>query len=298
VFYNGLTQNTNHTAKVDVTDSNGNSATSSVTFDAFKSSYFTWEAEDYDHDGGQFSDNPQVDAYTNLAVVADVDFHDNNAGGTYLYRPSGTATEITADTARAQFAGAFDYNIGFFGQGEWGNYTRHYPGGKYNVWGRFACGDANTSQAILSIVTSGWGTTTQTTNFLGTFSVPTTGWAAFGWVPMRDTNGNLASITLDGSTNTLKLFRDPTAPFADVNVNFLMLVPVLQGPVLSVTRSGNTTSISFQSEAGLTYQVQYKNNLTDPTWTPLGSAVPGDGTVKTVNDTTGGQSRFYQAFVQ
>jgi hypothetical protein len=298
VFYNGLTQNINHTVIINVTDSNGNNASITVTFDTFKSTYFTWEAEDYDHDGGQFFDNRQVDAYAGLGATAGVDFNDVNTGGTYLYRPSGTATEITADTSRAQFAGAFDYNIGFFGAGEWGNYTRHYPGGTYNVWGRFACGSANQSQAILSIVTSGWGTTTQTTNFLGTFAIPTTGWAAFGWIPMRDTNGNLASVTLDGSTNTLKLLRDPTPPFADVNVNFLMLVPVLQGPVLSVSRSGNTSFISFQSEAGLTYQVQFKNNLTDPTWTSVGSAVIGDGTVKTVNDVSGGQTRFYQAFAQ
>jgi hypothetical protein len=256
VFYNGLTQNAPHTVIINVTDSNGNNASITVTFDSFKSSYFTWEAEDYDHDAGQFSDNPQVDAYAGLGAAAGVDFNDVNTGGNYLYRPSGTATEITADTPRVQFAGTNDYNIGFFGAGEWGNYTRHYPGGQYNVWGRFACGSANTSQAILSTVTSGWGTTTQTTNFLGTFAVPTTGWAAFGWIPMRDTNGNLASITFDGSTNTLKLLRDPTAPFADVNVNFLMLVPVLQGPVLSVSRSGNNTLISFQSEMGLTYQVQ------------------------------------------
>jgi hypothetical protein len=298
VFYNALTQNINHTAAINVTDSNGNAASSAVTFDSFKSSYFTWEAEDYDHDGGQFFDNPQVDAYAGLNAIAGVDFNDVNTGGNYLYRPTGTATELTADTPRSQFGGTNDYNIGFFGQGEWGNYTRHYPGGKYNVWGRFACGDANTSQAILSIVTSGWGTTTQTTNFLGTFAVPNTGWAAFGWIPMRDTNGNLASVTLDGSTNTLKLFRDPTPPFADVNVNFLMLVPVLQGPVLSVSHSGNNTLISFQSEAGLTYQVQFKNNITDAIWTSLGGPIAGDGTVKTVSDATGGQARFYRAFAQ
>jgi hypothetical protein len=295
VFYNGLAQNAPHTASINVTDSNGNTATIAVKFDTFKSNYYTWEAEDYDHDSGQFSDNPQVDAYAGLGATAGVDFNDVNTGGTYLYRPSGTATEITADTPRSQFAGTNDYNIGFFGQNEWGNYTRTYPGGKYNVWGRFACGDANGSQAFLSIVTSGWGTTTQTTNFLGAFAIPTTGWASFGWVPMRDTNGNMASITLNGSTNTLKLLRDGTAPFADVNVNFLMLAPVLQGPVLTVTPSGNSIVISFQSEVGLTYQMQYKNNLTDATWTSLGSAIAGDGTIKSVSDPNNGNRRFYRA---
>src|SRR5207248_11436858 len=86
VSYLGLTPNTNHTVQINVTDSNGNTAASTVTFDTFKPGYFTWEAEDYDYNGGQFFDNPQVDAYTNVSAIADVDFHDVNTGGNYLYR--------------------------------------------------------------------------------------------------------------------------------------------------------------------------------------------------------------------
>jgi hypothetical protein len=299
VTYLGLTANTNHSVQINVTDSNGNSATTTVNFDTFKPSYFTWEAEDYDYNSGQFFDHPQADAYAGLTADAGVDFNDVNTGGTYLYRPTGTATEITADAPRSQFAGTNDYDIGFFGAGEWGNYTRTYPAGTYNVWGRFACGDANQSSAWLSIVTSGWGTTAQTTNFIGTFSVPTTGWASFGWVPLRDAGGNLQTLTLNGSTNTLKLTRNPTAPFADVNVNFLMLVPVLpQSVLLNATRSGTNINISFQTQSGFSYLVQYKNNLTDPSWTPLGSSIPGDGTVKVVSDPNSRSSRFYRVSIQ
>jgi hypothetical protein len=298
VSYTGLTANSNFTAVISVLDANGNAASTTVRFDTFKSSYFTWELEDYDYDGGQYFDNPQLNSYTNLSAVADVDYHDSNVGGSYLYRPTGTATEITADTARTQFASAFDYNIGFFGAGEWGNYTRHYPAGSYNVWGRFACGDANQSQALLSLVTGGWGTTDQTTNFLGTFTIPTTGWSSFDWVPLRDSVGNLTTVTFTGATNTLKLTRDPTAPFADANANFLMLVPVA-GPVsLTALISGGNINISFLSQSGFTYQIEYKNNLTDPTWTNLGSAVSGDGTVKTVVDPASGSNRFYRARIQ
>lgn len=298
VSYTGLPANASLTATIKVTDANGNIASTTVNFDTFKSSYFTWEAEDYDYDGGQFFDNPQVDSYTNLNATADVDFHDSNTGGTYLYRPTGTATEITADAVRTQFAGGFDYDIGFFGASEWGNYTRHYPAGSYNVWGRFACGDANQSQALLSVVTDGWGTTVQTTNFLGTFAVPTTGWASFGWVPLRDAEGNLKTLTFNGSTNTLKLTRDPTAPFADVNVNFLMLVPLASPVSLTASISGGNIHISFLSQSGSSYQVQYKNNLTDVSWTPLGSLIVGDGTTKSVNDPATGSGRFYRVSIQ
>ena len=298
VNYTNLVQNTNYVAAINVLDSNGNSASTTVSFDTFKPTYFTWEAEDYDYDNGQFFDNPQVDAYLGLSAAADVDFHDSNVGGGYLYRPSGTATELTADTARTQFAGTNDYNIGFFGTGEWGNYTRHYPGGSYNVWGRFACGDANGSSAFLSVVTSGWGTTSQTTNFLGLFTVPTTSWSSFGWIPLRDGNGNMAVVTFDGSTNTLNVTRNPNAPNADVNVNFLMLVPA-KGPVkLTASPSGANVVISFLSQSGYSYQVEYKNNITDVGWTPLGSPIVGDGTVKSLSDPATGTHRFYHVVTQ
>jgi len=33
--------------------------------------------------------------------------------------------------------------------------------------------------------------------------------------------------------------------------------------------------ISFLTESGLNYQAQYKNNLTDVSWTLLGGIIPG-----------------------
>jgi Carbohydrate binding module (family 6) len=300
VSYTGLQANTNHTITVTVTDANGNSASLTINFDTFSSGFFTWEAEDYDYDNGQFFDNPQVDAYTNLSAVVDVDYHEANTGGTFLYRPNGTATAVVSDVARSQFAGAFDYNIGYFGAGEWGNYTRHYPAGTYNVWGRFACGDVvNQSRALLSIVTGGWGTTDQTTNYLGSFSIPATGWSTFGWVALRDISGNLQTITFTGSTNTLKLTRDQL-PFADANVNFLMLVPAPSATQVTVIASvsGGNINLSFQTQAGFSYQIEYKNDLSDFTWTPLGSPVAGDGSIKSVNDPASESRRFYRARVQ
>lgn len=298
VSYTGLTLNSAHTATINVTDLNGNTANTTVKFDTFTPDYYTWEAEDYDYDGGKFFDNPQVDAYTNLSAVADVDFHESNTGGTFTYRTSGTATDPSADLPRAKFAGAYDFTIGFFGAGEWGNYTRTYPAGTYNVWGRFACGDANQSAALLSIVTGGWGTTEQTTNYLGTFLIPTSGWSSYGWVELTDALGTPQTITLNGSTNTLKLTRDPTAPYADANVNFLMLIPVAPSISLDISVAGTSVQLKFTSQNGTNYQIEYKNDLDDAEWTPLGSAVAGDGTVKTVPDSTATGNRFYRLRVQ
>ena len=296
VSYNSLSLNTNHTVVISATDVNGNNATSTVTFDTFPPGLFTWESEDYDYNGGQFIDNPPVDAYFGLSAVADVDFHDVNLGGVYTYRPNGTASGTTGST-RPQYAGTNDYIIGFFGANEWGNYTRTYPAGRYYVWGQFAAGGGE-SGAELSVLTSGWGTTNQTTNVLGTFTIPNSSWSDYLWVPMRDANGNLAKVILNGSTNTLKLTRAATGP--DVNVNFFMLAPA-PAPgqtVLSAVISGSNINLSFLSQAGFSYQIQYKDNLTDSTWIALGSPVAGDGTLKTVSDSAGGQHRFYRAFVQ
>jgi len=107
-----------------------------------------------------------------------------------------------------------------------------------------------------------------TTNLLGTFSVQNTGWESYNFVPLRDDSGNLITLTFDGSTNTLQL-GNPLGSGSDVNVNFLMLTPVFS---MTATSSGTNVALSFPSQSGFSYQVQYKTNLTDPNWSALGSA--------------------------
>jgi hypothetical protein len=53
------------------------------------------------------------------------------------------------------------------------------------------------------------------------------------------------------------------------------------------------------TQTGFNYQLQHETHLTDATWQPLGSPIPGDGTVKSVNDPViSGGSRFYRAAIQ
>jgi aryl-phospho-beta-D-glucosidase BglC (GH1 family) len=300
VSYPNLPANATHTAVITVTDIFGNSSSETITFDTFQPGCYTWEAEDYDYGGGQYFDNPQVDSYSNYYATAGVDFNDVNTGGAYLYRPSGTATEITADLPRVQFAGKHDYDIGFFSLGEWGNYTRHYPAGAYNVWGRFAAGGGNTA-CFLDQVTAGVGTSNQSTNVVGVFNIANSSWSSFVWVPLEDTNGNLVKMTFNGSANTLRLARpDPSTGFPDVNVNFLMLVPAASAsPIaLAASTSGGKIILSFPTQAGFTYQAEYKNNLTDGSWVPLGNAISGNGSIQSINDTMGQGSRFYHVRIQ
>jgi hypothetical protein len=312
-----LLPNTAYTVSILVTDVNGNTGTASASFDTFSSAYYTWEAEDFDYNGGQFIDNPQTNAYFGLPAETDVDTHqvNFNANAPYLYRTNslavagegnGMATEINGDVKRAQYLGAGntnqDYSMGYFSGGanttaSWANYTRHYPAGSYNVYGRLAEGGGVPTTAVLNQVTGGWGTTSQTTNFLGNFNMQSTGWETYSFIPLRDNSGNLVTMTFNGSTNTLQV-ENPLGSGSDVNVNFFMLVPVAGPFTVTATLSGGNIVISFPTQNLLSYQLLYKNNLTDPTWTPIGSSLPGNGSIESFSQPASLAKRFYLVQVQ
>jgi hypothetical protein len=293
--------NAYHTAIITLTDANG-TVSSTNSFSAFNATNYQWEAEDYDYGGGQFFDNPQVDAYANQNGVSGVDFleTDPNIGEQFPYRPSPAMPTTTAgDQARDQFtqASGTDYNIGFFGGGSWCNYTRSYPPGTYNVVGRFAEGAAAT-EATLSQVTAGFGTANQTKKFLGTFYVPLGGWSSWAWTSLEDGSGNLVKVTLTGPTNTLQLGGSPVNGQPEVNVNFLMLISTSPYLIATVKVIGTNVTISFPTQTGTTYQVQYKHHLSDANWIPLGSSVSGNNAVQSVNDSVTEASRFYRVQAQ
>jgi|SRR5450631_3503784 hypothetical protein len=56
--------------------------------------------------------------------------------------------------------------------------------------------------------------------------------------------------------------------------------------------------ISFTTQPGYDYQVEYKTSLTDAIWIPLGNVISGDGTIQSLNDTIGANSRFYRMQIQ
>lgn len=223
VSYAGLVPQTRYTAVIKVTDLANNTITLNPKFDTY-SPVLTFEAEDWDYEGGQYLNNPAPNAYANRVGYEGIDYHDANGTGNHPYRPGDTmSADGIQDTPRAQYvaASAPDYAVGYFASPEWINYTRTYPAGTYNIYGRFAAGGA-TSGLSLALVTSGAGTTTQTLQPLGTFTVANTGgWGTFQFVPLRDAYGNLAEVTLSGA-KTLQLKRTSGE---DANVNFLMVVP-------------------------------------------------------------------------
>jgi len=290
-----LAPNTIYTAVITVMDSNGNITTTTNSFDTFSTGNYTWEAEDFDYNGGHFIDNPQTNAYAGFVAITNIDTHQVDFAGTDLYRPNGMDTEINGDAVRAPYNGTgySDYSIGYFSPKSWANYTRHYPAGSYYVYARLASGGGATT-CTLSQVTGGWGTVNQTTNLLGTFSVPNTAWESYNYIPLENSSGNLVTVTFNGSTNTLQLERPGTAN-SDCNANFLMLVPVF---TLGATQNGSNMAISFPTQAGFNYQVEYKTNLTDSTWILLGSSITGNNSTQSFNDLPAAGTRFYRVQIQ
>jgi hypothetical protein len=281
-----LAPSTAYTAVITVTDNNRQVATTTVSFDTFSPESYTWEAEDYDYSGGQFIDNPQVDQYFALGGTAGIDFYKVDTNGSPAYRADAVATETNSDFIRPQFAtGYYDYDVGYTAAGDWWNYTRTYPAGKYNVYLRAARGAAGAATMGMREVTGGWGTSSQTTVSLGSFALPATGaWQTYAWVPLVDGSGNLSVVTMNGSTNTLRLTD------GGGNFNFLLLAPAV---ALSAAPSGRNIELSFGTQSGFNYTVVYKNSLTDSTWSTL-STVPGDGASHTISDGMSGASRYYR----
>lgn len=84
------------------------------------------------------------------------------------------------------------------------------------------------------------------------------------------------------------------AQTASITVFFEGLLP-LDG----IAGNGGAIEVSVQTDAGLTYYLEYKATLGDATWTPV-TSVAGDGTVKTLGDPApaGTQGYYHVRMVQ
>jgi hypothetical protein len=77
------------------------------------------------------------------------------------------------------------------------------------------------------------------------------------------------------------------------NFNFSASVPL---PVqMNFQIEGTNLFLNWSGVVGQTYQLEYKSNLTDPAWTPLGNPVTGAGGTLTLTNTFGASTqRFFR----
>jgi len=281
-----LAPDTIYTAVITATDSGG-AVSSTLTFDTINPNYFTFEAEDFDYGGGQFLDSlpagsfPNLDGYscpqpacTNFDAIVDIDCN-NHSGGGNSYRANPLETENEGDVPRYQYsiAGYPDFDIGFNNGGDWGNYTRNYPAGVYNIYLRGSGGNGPQANACtIGLVTSGWGTTNQTTNEMGAFSVVGLGWQTYTWCPAIGTDGNIVAWAAGGDQETLRF----TVARGNCNENFYLLVPAVPtiSPNTPNVYQGSASTLSFfpYGLSAPTIQWQTDNGSGGVTWSSLSGA--------------------------
>ena len=265
---------------INIVDNGGIVTTNNITYDSFSPTNFTWEAEDYDLNGGGVSlitrgiafsassghligKHPVPRALTTTTTATArrgftaarlIWWRRNSA-----WAPGVNGGNSVGELMRQKIVDAFaldptvrDVDMGFFdgpgtgaGLPNWVNYTRTYPSGPFNVYARAAFGGTG-GAATLSQVTNGWGTGSQGTLLLGTFNLPNSGgWESYYWVPLRDSSGNLVRLNLNGSTNTFQL---TAGAGGGGNQNFLMLSPANTNvPVISAIYPNGTNLMQFST---------------------------------------------------
>lgn len=230
--------------------------------------------------------DPGVDP-NGLGAIAQqgIDINFGNFGQTQAneyYRADGVGSQPASDYVRPKFVASRTFygdpnigpiNIGYYGTGAWMNYSRHYPSGNWNIWGRLAGGNGPYSGTTISNVISGVGTTNQALSFVGSFADPNAaGWQTWHWIKLLDANNNPAVISFDGNVHTLRITSGN-----NINTEFFMLT---QAPlVFSVTASvsGSQITLSVPSQSGHNYQLLFKSSLNAASWSPVGSAKAGTG---------------------
>jgi hypothetical protein len=212
VSYHGLQSNLTYTASITVTDS--------VNFTASANTYFEttwvgvppvkylWEAEDFDFSNGLYINNPALcsvsgnpNCYFGKVGVEGVDEHLTGNAPYHFYRADDAmGTVASGDLARPDHyaAGVLDYRVDPFNgvagsDSSWLNYTRDWPAGTYWIVGRVTADISHQGKIILSKVNADTSTTD-----LGTFTMNGLGYGTYQNVFLKDTNGNNATVTLNG----------------------------------------------------------------------------------------------------
>jgi len=234
-------------------------------------------------------------AYTTAASVSD-------GVGTQVASDSFLLPEFTFEKTNLLDANICEFNIGYFYATNWLNYTRTYPAGSYNIWGRLASGNGSFSGCALSLVTGGVGTSNQTTQVLGTFSdASPAGWQTYHWVPLLDTNGNNVVAALGGQA-TLRLTAptNATPSSGALNPLFFMLAPATLAPpfVISASLNSGNIQISIPTQIGHNYTLWQTTSLAPAGWMPVINAITGDGGVHVVTEPATGQPEFYKVLAQ
>lgn len=257
VSWTGLEANRLYDASITVSNTMG-VALFRTKFQTMLDSNYTFEAEDWNFDGGQYILNPVVswvdpNSYVDrggVLGVQGVDFNDLNSGtrpgtgSTEWRRPAGAGlpqTIRTADFMRQKYIDAMmdDYHVVNVLANEWLNYTRSFSAGNFKIYLRAQSSVAQRVQ--LDRVTGNITQPGQSTAFLGIFYLPA-GNSDYQFVPLRDASGQFEVTAQLSGLQTLRL--TPMNANNNVSLNYVMLVPATQvalPPAVSITAPADGT---------------------------------------------------------
>jgi hypothetical protein len=235
---------------------------------------FWIEASDYNYDSGQTRPEASVmpyfgGAYAGLAGVIDVDYHPGGEPSNPFYRyPNTQGTPMSWANDRDRGAGEVvtNFRIGWGGGGQWWNYTRTFPNGKYNVYAALCHADPATSATRiggrLEDVTGG------TTTVLGVFHAPGTGgWGNNALVPLQDAATTNTVVALDLSGTKTWRFN-----LANGDYDYLLLAPALEtAPEFTGVTKNTDGTITVTWTGGGTLEVT--PSLSPVDWQPVAGAV-------------------------
>jgi hypothetical protein len=288
-YTNGFALDKTVTVTFSATSADGGLGARQTTFDTFSTDNFTWEAEDFNFDGGAFFDSIVLcdtlgggtpGCYFDRISVTNVDFSEVDFTVTVaipttneVYRFGDLSdtvrdvyvdTFLTADAAiRSKYttAGIPDYEVRNVAINEWLNYTRTYPTGTYNIYARVASAAALTVQ--LDFVDNG-SNTVQNLTKIGRF-VKSAGTAGYEFVRLTDDGGTLPIVVQLTSTNPTTIRA--TALTAGYTPNYFMLVPTTLPPNEPPTVTLNSPTNGATLSAGVSTTITCNPTDTDGTIT-------------------------------
>jgi hypothetical protein len=133
-----------------------------------------------------------------------------------------------------------------------------------------------------------------------TVSADSGGVAVDGTSPLNQTNRSVLNQTITNWPPGAPLWlvwqmTDNTGKAQGLGIDNLSFSASIPLPVpVDIQISGTNLLLNWSGVAGQTYQLEYKNNLTDPAWTPLGGPVTGTGgTLTLTNDFGASPQRFF-----
>jgi hypothetical protein len=127
------------------------------------------------------------------------------------------------------------------------------------------------------------------------------GAAVDGTSPLNQTNLSVLNQTITNWPPGAALWlvwqmTDSTGKAQGLGIDNLSFSAGMPLPLsVNIQVSGTNLFVTWPTATGQTYQLEYKNDLTAPTWTPLGSPVTGTGGTLTVTNNFGGSpQRFFR----